>query len=163
MAGHVSTLDLTALQADIDALRIEMEHESDIFPDGTALKCELTAGSPANTWSSWAEIVDDTSPTPITFSSLFASQAGHISGLLIEDLSHHDKRYELCVAYSDAKVCILLHRFLSGDTKKLAAVQFVRIRAESIPAGETVYYKMRCEEAAGTCEVSFRYHFHVVP
>ncbi|GAH15694.1 unnamed protein product, partial [marine sediment metagenome] len=52
------------------------------------------------------------------------------------------------------------HRFLSGDTKKLAAVNYMKIRADEIPAGETVYYHMKCETAGATCEVSLRYHTH---
>lgn len=151
--------NLTQLQADMDELLLEMQHDSLIFPDATERKVEFTAGSPANTFGTWVEIVDDTPVTPITFSSKF-SQRGHMSGILIEDLSDKDKRYLLEVAYGDAKTIILRHRFLSGEAKKLPAIQFIRIRAEHLPAEETVYYRMKCETAGATCEVSFRYHYH---
>jgi len=65
------------------------------------------------------------------------------------------------MAWGDARTRILVHRFLTGDVvKKLPAIQFVRIRAESIPIGEKVYYRMRCQEALATCEISLRYHYH---
>ena len=148
------------LETDMVELRLEMEHDSSIFPDSTELACTFTAGTPANAWSAWAEVVDDTAPTPVTFSSKFATQAGHLSGAQIEDLSHKDKRYQLCLAYGDAKVCIFHHRFLSGEVKKLPAIQVVRVRAAQIPAGEAIYYRLKCEQAGATCEVSFRYHYH---
>ncbi len=148
------------LQVDIDQLRLEMEHDSDIFPDGTERKVEFTAGTPANTWSAWIEVEDDTPVTPITFSSKVIRET-HVSGLLIEDISIKDKRYELEIAWGDDKIRILLHRFLMGDVvKKLAAIQFIRIRTASIPIGGLVYYRMRCEEALATCEISLRYHYH---
>jgi len=148
------------LQTEVDELILEMSHDSEIFPDSTELVCTFTAGTPANTWGAWVEIVDNTPVTPITFSSKFAAEAGHLSGALIEDISHKDKRYEVCGAYGDAKVCIFDHRFVAGEVKKLAAIQAIRVRAPQIPAGETIYYRMRCEEPLATCEISFRYHLH---
>jgi len=147
------------LEADLDQLRLEMEHDSDIFPDSTARIIELTAGTPADTWSNWIEVEDDTPVTPITFSSKVIKET-HMTGILIEDLSDSDKRYELEIAWGDDKTRFLKHRFLSGEVKKLAAIQFMRIRAESIPINEKVYYRMRCEEALATCEISLRYHYH---
>lgn len=148
------------LEADVERLRLEMEHDSEIFPDSTALKVEFTAGTPANAWSAWAEVEDDTPVTPITFSSKIIKET-HVSGILIEDLSNKDKRYEMEIAWGDDKTRVLIHRFLTGDVvKKLPAIQFVRIRAASIPISEKVYYRMRCEQALATCEISLRYHYH---
>ena len=84
----------------------------------------------------------------------------HLSGILIEDLSIKDKRYELEIAWGDDKTRILKHRSLTGEVKKLPAIQFIRIRAGSVPVDEKVYYRMRCEEALATCEISLRYHYH---
>jgi len=151
--------DVSQLQTDLDQLRLEMEHDSDIFPDSTARIIELTAGTPADTWSDWVEVEDDTPVTPVTFTSKIVKET-HVTGILIEDLSDSDKRYELEIAWGDDKTRFLRHRFLSGEVKKLAAIQFMRIRAESIPVGEKVYYRMRCQEALATCEISLRYHYH---
>jgi len=118
----------------------------------------FTAGGVANTFGAWVEIAVDVIGT--TFSSKLAEETGHISGLLIEELSDKDKRYLLEIAYGDDKTVILRHRFIAWDVKKLDAVNFMRIRAEAIPAGETVYYRMKCETAGATCEVSLRYHTH---
>jgi len=152
--------DVEAIQTDVDELILEMQHDSEIFPENTNRKVEFTAGAPANTWGAWAEVEDDTPVTPDTLSSKFATQVGHISGILIEDLSDKDKRYQLEVAHGDAKTRIMTHRFLSGEVKKLPAIQFMRIRAAQMPAGETIYYRLKCETAGATCEVSFRYHYH---
>jgi hypothetical protein len=75
-------------------------------------------------------------------------------------LSHKDKRYLIEIAYGDLKIRVFTHRFLAGEVRKLEAVQFMRVRADHIPDNETVYYRMKCEQAAGTCEVSIRYHCH---
>lgn len=151
--------DVATLQTNVDSLILEIQHDSELFPENTDRKVELTAGTPANTWSAWAEIQDDDTP-PVTFSSKIICIV-HLSGLLIEDLSNKDKRYELQIAYGDAKVHITTHRFLTGEVvKKLAAIQFIRVRAAHIPTGEKVYYRMRCETAGATCEISLRYHCH---
>jgi len=142
----------------IDQLILEMQHESDIFPEDTDEAVTFTAGAPANTFGSWAEIAVDGNGT--TFSSKVATENAHISGILIEDLSDKDKRYLLEIAHGADKTNVLRHRFLSGEVKKLEAVQFMRIRAEDIPAGETVYYRLKCETAGATCEISLRYHTH---
>lgn len=147
------------LQTEVDELILEIQHDSEIFPDNTDRKVELAAGTPANTWSAWAEIQDDDTP-PVTFSSKIICIV-HLSGLLIEDLSDKDKRYEMQIGYGDAKTHITSHRFLYGDVvKKLPSIQFIRVRTQHIPLGEKVYYRMRCEKAGATCEISLRYHCH---
>lgn len=144
--------------ADIAVLILEAQHESSIYPEDTDEVVTFTAGGAINTFGAWAEI--DVDGNGDTFSSKLATENGHISGILIEDLDTVDKRYLLEIAYGDDKTNVLRHRFLSGEVKKLAAVQFMRIRAEDIPAGETVYYRMKCETAGATCEISLRYHTH---
>ena len=144
--------------AKIEELLLEIQHESDIFPEDTDESVTFTAGGTVNTFGSWVEIAVDGNGA--TFSSKVATETGHISGILIEDLSVKDKRYLLEIAYGDDKTNVLRHRFLSGEVKKLEAIQFVRIRADAIPAGEKVYYRMKCETAGATCEISLRYHTH---
>ena len=159
---RVGQIDLTSevavIDANVDELIREAQHDSSIYPENTGQVVTLTAGGVANTFGSWAEI--DVDGNGDTFSSKVASIGQHISGILVEDLSIKDKRYLLEIAYGDAKTVVLRHRFVSGEVKKLAAIQFVRIRAAQIPAGETVYYRMKCEEAGATCEISLRYHTH---
>ena len=144
--------------ATLDRLLLEIQHESPIFPEDSDDVITFTAGGVADTFGTWAEIAVDVSGT--TFSSKIASVSAHISGILIEDLDTKDKRYLLEIAYGDDKTVVLRHRFVSGEAKKLAAIQFMKIRAEEIPSGETVYYRMKCETASATCEISLRYHFH---
>lgn len=160
---RIGEVDLTAEVAVIDALVdeliLEIQHESPVFPEDTDEVVTFTAGGTNDTFGAWAEIAVDGNGT--TFSSKIATENGHISGILIEDLDTRDKRYLVEIAYGDDKTVVLRHRFISGETKKLAAIQFARIRAEYIPAGETAYYRMKCETASATCEVSLRYHTHM--
>lgn len=132
-------------------------HVTGLFPVSSANYLLFTAGGSNNTFGAWAEIADDGANK---LSDAFASAPGHITGVLIEDLNVKDKRYVFELAYGDSKVIVLRHRFLSGEIKKLAAVQHVRIRSVVVPAAEELYYRMMCETAGKTCEVSFRYHTH---
>jgi len=142
----------------VDYLYRDAQHESDIFPEDTDESVTFTAGGVANDFSAWAEIAVDGNGT--TFSSKLASENGHISAILIEELSVKDKRYLLEIAYGADKVNVLRHRFIAWDIKKLDAVNYMKIRAAAIPAGETVYYQMKCETGLATCEISLRYHYH---
>lgn len=149
--GHVDP-------AKVDELLLEIQHDSDIFPEDTDEVVTFTAGGTVDTFGSWVEIAVDGNGE--TFSSKVASEIGHISAILIEDLDTADKRYLIEVAYGDDKTVVLRHRFISGEAKKLAAINYMKIRADAIPAGETVYYRMKGETAGATCEISLRYHTH---
>lgn len=159
---RVGQIDLTSeiavIDGNVDDLIREAEHDSSIYPGDTGQVVTFTAGGEVNTFGSWAEI--DVDGDGDTFSSKVASVGQHISGILIEDLDTSDKRYLMEIAYGDAKTLVLRHRFISGEVKKLEAVSFMRIRSAQIPAGETVYYRMKCETAGATCEISLRYHTH---
>lgn len=145
-------------KAALDRIILEQQHLSYIFPEDTDLTVTFTAAA-ANIWSAWAEIQDDGVPT--TFSSKFAAQRGHISLVMVEDCSVKDKVYMLEIAYGADKKIISPHRFISGTAPKEPSIQEARVRSPVIPAGETVYYRMKCEQAGPqTAELSFRYHYH---
>ena len=145
-----------------DSLEFQGEaqtHQSDLFPENSGDSCTLTAGATPNVFGAWSEIVD--SPSGNNLTDVFAAMEGHLVGLLIEDLDTDDKRYLFEIGYGETtKTVIMRHRFVSGVTKKLQALQYIRVRSVLIPAGEKVYYRMMCETGSATCEVSFRYHEH---
>lgn len=143
----------------LDELMLEQAHETRIFPEFTDRGVEFTAGTPAHSWSAWAEIEDDTPVTTVKLSSK-AIRNLHLSACLIEDLSATDVRYIIEIAYGDDRTIISRHRFITGEAKKLEAVSYARIRADHIPAGEKIYYRMKCETAGATCKISIRYHLH---
>ncbi len=132
-------------------------HVTGLFPVSSANYVTFTAGNVANTFGTWAEIVDNAANK---LSAAFATSHGHVTGILLEDLSVKDKRYLFELAYGDDKTVILRHRFLTGDIKKLSAVLFMRIRSVILPEAQLLYYRMMCETADATCEISFRYHVH---
>ena len=147
----------SATKANQDLLILEVQHITHIFPEDTDETIAFAAGGVNNTFGAWAEVKDNNN---VTLSSKVATQSAHISSLLVEHSSLRDKVYLIELSYGISKTIISKHRFLSGDSPFLPAVQQARVRAAHVPAGETIYYRMKCETAAATCQVSFRYHYH---
>jgi len=114
----------------------------------------LTAGAVANTWSAWAPVVDNLA---VELSTVFAAAPGHICAISIEDASVKDERYMLEVAYGAARVVMARSRFMKVNIK-VDVNHKVMIRSIHVPAGETVYYRLKCETALATAEVHFRYY-----
>lgn len=162
--GDVSNYDdttdsLEALSESSAQLIEYTNHTAAIFPEATNLDCVLTAHANANTWSTWTEIVDTTG-TPVTLSSKFASNVGHITGMLVEDTSQADTRFMAEIAHSGSKTIVSRHRILT-ETNKLSTAQIAKVRGAEIPAGETIYYRLMCETAGSkTVTVHFRYFLH---
>ena len=147
---------ITQVYRDTDELVLEASHLSQYFPEDSDETVTFTAGGVANTFGAWAEIVDNHSAT---FSSKFAADAGHVSSILVEDASVTDKVYVFEISYGAAKTIIIRGRVLSAGVL-LDTVQQGRRRSLTIPAGETVYYRMKCETAGATARVALRYHLH---
>ena len=135
-------------------------HVSSIFPSDTNLTCTLTAKDTANTFSDWAEIEDNTGGTTLKLSAQFATLPGHITAVMVETVSQDDTIYEFEIAWGAAKNVVGRFRF-AGGTKFQAPNTTARYWAPNIPAGETVYYRMKSATAvADTCTVHFRFHTH---
>jgi len=143
------------VEEDTDMLYLEHAHITYIFPENTNETVTFAAHASANTWSNWAEIVDNNA---VTLSSKITADA-HLTTMLIESISIKDKVFLFEVAYSDAKTITSRYRFIAGDTPKLPAIQAWRIRAAHMPPGEKIYYRMKCSSGGATCELHFRYHY----
>ena len=141
--------------AEMGSLIREIQHDSAIFPEDTDRFVTFTAGALDNEWSDWVEIEDGLSNK---FSDKITATT-HISALMIEDANVKDKAYMIEIAHGDAKTPVTPYRFISGETK-LPAIQHMRVRADHIPAGEKVYYRMKCEDGGRTCDLHIRYHVH---
>ena len=142
------------VQRILNNLELEAHHLSNYFPEDTDETVTFVAGGVANTFGAWAEIVDNNA---VAFSSKFAACIGHISAILIEDADTADKRYLLEISWGAAKVVICRDRIISGTTLQ-NTLQQGRRRSLDIPAGETVYYRMKCETISAELEVVLRYH-----
>jgi len=129
-------------------------HVSDIFPDDTNKTVTLTAGGAIDTFGAWAAVVDNLAAE---LSTVFAASNGHICSILVEECNQTDKRYELEISYGATKVIVARTRFMKLANKVNVGHQ-TRIRSIHVPAGETVYYRLKCEVAAKTAEVHFRYY-----
>ena len=130
----------------------EFFHVTFLFPDDTDGILLLTAKDAANEWSDWVEITDGST----TLSSKLATSDGHITYLIVETVSANDKVYIVELAYGDDKTIVGRARFYGGSVPK----QSQKMYSDVIPAGETVYYRMKCEQASGTAEAHLRYHLH---
>lgn len=142
-------------------LLIEINHDTKIFPEDSDEYIDLTAGGTANIFSDWAELQDNNA---VTFTSKVGADGAHISSVLIEDLDTDDKIYIMELGYGDGTgpgtTTVLRHRFMAGNAKKLDAIQQIPIRIDHIPAGSTVYWRMKCETLSAVCRISIRYHHH---
>lgn len=159
MADSLSIFNpsLAAMDDNLDIILLEAQHTTALFPDNTSLTCTLTAAATADTFSGWTEIADSGTTT---LSSKFTAEAGHISSIIIENLSQIDTIYILELSYGGDKTIISRSRF-AGTTKFQNPSYQERFRGVGSPAGKTVYYRMKSATAvADTALVHFRYHIH---
>jgi len=128
-------------------------HVSSIFPEDTDETVTLTAGGTDNVFGDWAEVTDGV----ITLSSKFATKPGHIVAIIIEDVNQVDERYLLEISWGASKTIIGRTRFMKSGV--LVNVEHSRrIRSFHIPAGEIVYYRLKCETLSKTATAQFRYY-----
>ena len=139
---------------DIDDIHHYTHHVSDIFPDDTNKTVTITAGAVINTFGAWAAVVDNLAAE---FSTVFAAADGHLAAILVEECSLTDVRYLLEISYGATNVIVARSRFMKVNSK-VDVSHFTRIRSIHIPAGETVYYRLKCETADATAEIHFRYY-----
>jgi len=133
----------------------EAFHENFIFPEDSNETVTFTAGGTVNTFGAWAEIVDNNA---VSLSSKLIS-GGHISSIISESADTKDKVYMLEISYGDAKKVITRSRMVSA-TNQINHTEQDKMRNLEIPAGETIYYRVKCETASATATVHFRYHIH---
>ena len=140
----------------LNFLEEEAKHFTNIFPEDSNETVTFTAHANADTFSAWAEIVDNNA---VTFSSKLALNCGHISAAMAESASATDKVYIYEISYGTAKTVVVTGRIMSGSVR-IGNTQQPRIRGLGIPAGETVYYRIKCETGGADITASLRYHTH---
>jgi|GEM_PF-6408084 len=138
----------------LNALYEEFFHDTVLFPEDSDETMTFAAGNVANNFGAWAEIKDNLN---VTFSSKLAAAGGHISFFNLEVVSAADKVYVFEIAYGGAKVTVAFGRTIVAALN-VGFSQVAQIRSTIIPAGETVYYRMKCETADATLEAHMRYH-----
>lgn len=144
-------------QAEVDELLLEISHDTEIFPEDTDEFITFTAGALDNEWSDWVEIEDGSGNK---FSDRAVAGNMHLSAIIIESANVKDEVYMIEIAYGDAKTPVTPFRFIAGETTKLPPVQESRVRAEYVPAGEKIYYRMKCGDGGKICTLHIRYHPH---
>lgn len=148
--------DIAANKAILDYLFEDSAHESFLFPEDTDETVTFTAGGTDNTFGAWVEIVDNNA---VTLSSKFTTDCGHISSISARDTSVKDEEYIFEISYGVSNIVVARINLLSA-TVLIPGIQQDRMRNLGVPAGETVYYRMKCETASATMQVRMRYHCH---
>jgi len=147
-------------QSKFNNLYAEAFHESFIFPENTNETVTFIAGGTANVFGTWLEIVDNNT---VAFSSKGLLKDVHISSVLIESLEEEEENYVFEIGYGDNKINVARGRMIRPRTllpvSNPVSYQH-RLRNLKIPAGEIVYYRMKCGAAAGEALVHIRYHYH---
>jgi len=146
--------EIGRMAALIEHMFLNHEHVSAIFPEDTDETVTVTAGGTNNTFGAWAELVDNNA---VKLSSKFDDDPGHVVAMLIEECSLKDVRYLLELAYGEDHTMIVRSRFMKVNTKLDVGHQ-TRVRSVTIPAGETIYYRLKCETASATAELHARYY-----
>lgn len=151
--------NLSTLRAQVVDLILEAHHRSYYFPDDISKTVTLTAGVGDNDFGDWAEIADN-------LGAIFSDETIHdlgISAMQVRQESVADKLYLFEVGYGlavDAVTNIDIHEFGSG-TKFVDGDEVAWFRPPLVPAGQKIYYRMKCETGGATCQVIFRYHHHL--
>lgn len=144
--------------ADIHDLIIDIHHRSYYFPDDITKTCTLTAGGADNTFGNWAEIADNLG-AKLSDQTIYALG---VSAMQVRSESVADVLYMFEIGYGQAAdnvTNIDVHEFGSG-TKFVEGDEVATFRPPLIPAGQKVYYRMKCETGGATCQVFLRYHHH---
>ena len=149
-AAAVSAVAAAATAQDVlDKLELHTEHEAALYPDSANATATFTAGGSSDTFGAWAEIVDDGA---VTLSSKFAAGNGYLQQMMTRDYSDANKIYLVEISYGAAKTVV-------GRVKVRSDWTYVSdLNSVVIPAGETVYYRMRCEVGGATLVADFRYY-----
>jgi len=150
---------LVDIQEATAELTLELTHDSLIFPVDTDDTMTFTADIAANTWTAWTELVDNNA---VTFSSKLAANIGHISAIVLEQADTSDAHYLIELAYgaSTGATPITPKRFYTGAVPVKDMRQLTKVRSAAIPAGQTVWYRAKCDVAGSkTCNGHLRYHF----
>jgi hypothetical protein len=129
-----------------------------IFPESSGRTVTVIADAVANTWTAWAEIVDSAATS---FSTINATKAIQILGVAIESITPLSVKdmFHGEIAYGDNKIPVDCGRWVLGSADRAGSISIFPRNTPIIPAGETIYARVMCEEALGQAEVSFLYAF----
>lgn len=147
--------DATPIMGYLKHIMWMTHHAELVFPAATNLTVTLTAHASADTWSTWAEIVDSGATT---FSSIFAATPGHVTDLVIEETNQASTRYMVELAYGAGKNPVGAWRFIS-ETNQVSVAQITHSNGDLIPAGETLYYRCMCETASSKTALAYFKYF----
>jgi hypothetical protein len=129
---------------------LNKENEVFLFPNVSNVTVTFTAGGVANAFGAWVEIVDSLA---VTFSSVFAAQAGHLSGMMVYQFSVANEIWIIEISYGAA------HTIIARQNVRSDWTYLLDLLSREVPAGETVYYRAMSETALATVLVNFRYFY----
>lgn len=141
---------LRTIYATAASLLAHNENEEYVYPDGVGATVSFTAGGGIDTFGAWVEIVDNGA---VTLSSKFAANSGYVVELMTRTYSVPNEIFIIELSYGATNI-ILGRAKVRSDWTYVMTLLSVRV-----PAGETIYYRMKAQTAGATLIADFRYYF----
>lgn len=136
------------------SLLAHIENVTYLFPESTLDYVLFATAAGVNTWTNWVEIVGFVGG--MTFSSRFAATPGYLTDIMVYLHAPANVIYEMEVGWGVAYTVVGRVRMYADWTYHLP------MWSAQIPAGQVVYYRMRCENSPASMRGAFRYHY-VIP
>lgn len=134
----------------LDRLIVRIENPDYLYPESVNSTVTFTCGNGIDTFGAWAEIVDSGATT---LSSKFAITGRFIESIMTHTYSKANELYVIEISYGASKTVTGRVKVRSDWTYR------VNLNSGLIPAGETVYYRMKGETALATLLADFRYYY----
>jgi hypothetical protein len=154
-ANNAAVLAAGTSENILDKLLLFNENEAFIWPDSTLTYCLLTAGTPADNFSTWTEITDNNS---VKLTATFAATSGYIREVTLYAYSVVDK---LCILEIGFGANIGAVTTIGRCVVRSDFTWVLDIYSEQIPAGQKVYYRFKSEQAGETFRAYFKYLYVV--
>lgn len=140
----------------VQSILAHIENVTYLFPEETTHTCVLTCGDGIDTWTAaWTEITE--APGGTTLTQKFATKAGYITDIMLYGFLTANIMYMIELGYGATPIVIGRARTYDDWT------YHIPLWSARIPAGQTIYYRAKCEIAGPQhLHASFRYHY-IIP
>jgi len=130
------------------------ENVTYIFPESTLDYVLFATAAGIDAWTNWAEITSAIGG--ITFTSRFAATPGYLTDVMVYAHTVLNIIYEVEIGWGALHTVVGRVRVYSDWTYHLP------MWSAQIPAGQRIYYRMRCENSPASMRAGFRYHY-IIP
>ena len=143
------------IAAQLAAAKVDLFNSAPVytFPDTTARVVVLRAGSDANTFSAWSEILDSSGNA---LSTNFTSSAGYVEDIYIYAIdpdTQANSSWLLEIGYGSSNTTVnsILGKIMFHVDSYASYFGVAPIKSRLCPAGEKIYYRLMSTEPGGVC------------